>query len=121
MGSNMKFPLMDGPPGAETRFNGQNTLYFSGTGYFGLQNHPELLCAAETALHQYGTHSATSRAGYGNIPLLQELEREAASYFGTDDAVYLATGYLSDMAGIQALCAHTRVDAIFIDESGTAC
>jgi len=116
MSNNIQFPLMEGPPGSETRFNGQNHLYFAGTGYFGLQNHPELLSAAETSLHQYGTHGATSRAGYGNIPLLQELEREAADYFGTDDAVYLATGYLSDMAGIQALCACTRVDAIFMDE-----
>ncbi len=107
---------MDGPPGAETIIDGEPYLYFAGTGYFGLQNHPEIIAAGEKALRQYGTHSATTRAGLGTNPLVLELEKEAASYFGTEDAVYLATGYLSDMAGIQALCNYTRVDAIFIDE-----
>ena len=108
--------LINGPPGAETIFNGESYLYFGGTGYFGLHNHPEIIAAAETALRQYGTHSATSRAGLGTNSQVLELEQEAAAYFGTEDAVYLATGYLSDMAGIQALCDYTQVDAIFRDE-----
>jgi len=108
--------LMEGPPGAETIIDGENYLYFAGTGYFGLHHHPEIIAAAEEALRQYGTHSATTRAGHGTSPQVLELEKEAAAFFGTEDAVYLATGYLSDMAGIQALCNYTRVDAIFIDE-----
>jgi len=107
---------MDGPPGAETIIDGEPFLYFAGTGYFGLHSHPEIIAAAESALHQYGTHSATTRAGLGTNPQVLELEREAAEYFETEDAVYLATGYLSDMAGLQALCDYTRVDAILIDE-----
>ena len=108
--------LIDGPPGAETIFDGESYLYFGGTGYFGLHKHPEIIAAAEKALRKYGTGSATTRGGLGTSPQVLELEREATAYFGTEDAVYLATGYLSDMAGLQALCAYTRVDAIFIDE-----
>ena len=108
--------LIDGPPGAETIFDGESYLYFGGTGYFGLHKHPEIIAAAETALRQYGTGSATTRGGLGTSPQVLELEQEAAAYFGTEDAAYLATGYLSDMAGLQALCEYTRVDAIFIDE-----
>jgi len=111
-----QFPLMDSAPGAKTQFNGAEHLYFGGTGYFGLHNDTELLDAAKLALDQYGTHSATTRAGYGNSAQVQTLEREAAAYFGTEDAVYLATGYLSDMAGLQALAAYKQVDVIFIDE-----
>ncbi len=108
--------LIDGPPGAETNIDGQRYLYFGGTGYFGLHKHPVIIAAAEAALRQYGTGSATTRAGFGTNPQLLELEREAANFFGTEDAVYLATGYLSDMAGLQALCDYTQVDAIFKDE-----
>lgn len=108
--------LMGGPPGAETIIDGENYLYFAGTGYFGLHHHPEIIAAAENALDQYGTHSATTRAGLGTNPQVLELEKEAAAFFNTEDAVYLATGYLSDMAGIQALCNYTRIDVIFIDE-----
>jgi len=107
---------MDGPPGSETIIDGENYLYFAGTGYFGLHHLPEIIAAAEKALRQYGTHTATTRGGLGTNPQVLELEKEAAAFFGTEDAVYLATGYLSDMAGIQALCNYTRVDAIFIDE-----
>ena len=108
--------LIDGSPGAETIFDGESYLYFGGTGYFGLHKHPKIIAAAELALRQYGTGSATTRGGFGTSSQVLELEREAATYFGTEDAVYLATGYLSDMAGLQALCKYARVDAIFIDE-----
>jgi len=111
-----QFPVMQGPPGAETQFDGDMYLYFGGTGYYCLQNNPQVICAAQEALSQNGTHCATSRAGYGNIPIVQELELEAAKYFATDDALYLATGFLSDAAGLQALCHYRQVDVIFVDE-----
>lgn len=108
--------LMESAPGAETTINGIKYLYFGGTSYFGLHNHPAIIQSATDALKKYGMNSATSRNGFGTTPLILEAEKKAAEYFGTEDAVFISSGYLSDMAGIQALSEHENFDVIFMDE-----
>ncbi len=66
--------IMEGPPGAVTVIDGKRCLYFGGTGYFGLQGHPALIRAGVEAFRAFGTHGATSRAGFGNNPVLARVE-----------------------------------------------
>jgi 8-amino-7-oxononanoate synthase len=101
---------------AFTHINGKQYLYFAGTGYFQLQSHPELIEAAVTATRKYGIGSATSRTINGTTPLLTNLEKKIAEFFQTDDAAYLPSGYLSNVAGIQALSEMGLFDVVFIDE-----
>ena len=112
----MSGPLMESAPAAETVIDGRRYLYFGGTGYFSLQNHPALLQAAAEALTRYGMHSATWRGGFGTTPLYVGVEKKAAEFFGTEDAAYIASGYLSNIAGFQALAASAKFDAVFFDE-----
>ena len=70
--------VMESPPGARTIINGRWRDYFSGTGYLGLQGHPDLLAAAASALARYGLTTATSRGGYGEHPLYAAVEQAAA-------------------------------------------
>jgi len=107
--------LMESAPGAETAFNGKRYLYFGGTGYFGLQGNPILLKAACDAVQKYGMHTSTSRSGLGNSPLYEAVETKVAEYFGADGSCYLASGYLGNTAGFQALASLGRYDAIFMD------
>ncbi len=107
---------MGGGPGRETVINGRRCLYFGGTGYFGLQSDPELIASAREALDTYGLGPATSRDLFGTIPPYIELERFAARFFGAEDAVYLPSGYLVNIAAFQALSAAGRFDAVFVDE-----
>jgi 7-keto-8-aminopelargonate synthetase-like enzyme len=112
--------LMQGPPGTETVINGRRCLYFGGTSYYSLQSHPEVLKAAHAALDLYGMHSSTSRAsgGYGDTPLYEEVECVAAEFFGTEDAAYMASGYLTNMAALQVLRQQRGFDVIFQDAMG---
>ena len=55
--------LMESAPGARTIVNGKEVDYFCGTGYLGLQGHPELIKASCEAVKKYGIGSATSRFG----------------------------------------------------------
>ncbi len=114
--------VMESAPGAETVINGRTYVYFGGTGYFGLHGHPELIKAGVEAFQKYGTHSGTTRSGFGNNPVLLEVERRLADYFGTEDAVYFVSGYFANLILAQGLAA--SYDVIFIDEtsirSGTA-
>jgi 8-amino-7-oxononanoate synthase len=87
--------------------------YFAGTGYLGLQSHPDVLEAAQQALQRYGFSTATSRGGYGEHPVYDELERAACAYFGAEKILYFASGYLGMSVLTQATCG--LFDHIFLD------
>jgi len=108
--------IMESKVGTTTRLNGKDYLYFAGTGYFQLQSNPDMIQAAVDATLQFGIGSATSRTISGTTPLLLQLEKKIADFFGTEDAAYLPSGYLSNMAGFQALEKSNVFDIIFIDE-----
>jgi 7-keto-8-aminopelargonate synthetase-like enzyme len=107
-------PIAESPPGAHTRIDGREYLYFVGTGYLGLQGHPEVIRAACEATQRYGIHSATTRAGFGNTPPTLSAERRATEFFATEDAFYFVSGYAGNSILLRAL--EDQFDALLIDE-----
>jgi 7-keto-8-aminopelargonate synthetase-like enzyme len=107
-------PLLQSPPGAVAQIDGREYLYFVGTSYLGLQGHPEVIRAACEATQRYGIHSATTRAGFGNIPPTLDAERRAAEFFGAETAFYFASGYAGN--NILLLTLADDFDVIFIDQ-----
>jgi 8-amino-7-oxononanoate synthase len=112
-------PEMGSPPGAETVIDGRRYLYFGGTGYFGLHGHPSVVRAGIRAFQAYGTHSATSRAGFGSNPALLDVEARLRAFFHEDEAAYFGSGYLGSLVLVQALA--ERHDAVFVDENAHFC
>ena len=110
---------MESAPGARTTIEGRRYLYFAGTGYFGLHGHPDVIQAGVESFRRFGTHSATSRAGFGNNPVLHRVEERLKEYFAAEDAAYFSSGYLSSLVLVQGLA--DRYEAIFIDESAHFC
>lgn len=108
--------LMESAPGALTTINGKEYTYFGGTSYYELHNNSEVINAAIDALKKYGISSSSSRNSYGTTPLLLEVEKAVADFFNCEDAVYLASGFLSDIAAVQAFINMNLFDSIFIDE-----
>ncbi len=116
--SKSSFPfIMENKLRPVSTINGKDYLYFAGTGYFQLQSNSELIEQAVAATRQYGIGTATSRTINGTTPLIIKLEKKIAEFFHTEDAAYLPSGYLSNMAGFQALDTMGFFDMIFIDES----
>src|SRR5690606_18165042 len=107
-------PLLPPPRGPRGVVDGRSYLYFAGTSYLGLHDHPAVLAAAADALARYGMGSATSRAAYGHTPPLLDAEREAAALFGVDDAVILPSGWLGASALLTLLA--PRYDRVVADE-----
>lgn len=107
--------------GTETWINGKKYLYFAGASYFQLNSHPEVIRAASDATIKFGIASATSRAISGTTPLLLEIEKKTAEFFDTEDAAYLPSGYLSNIAGLKALNDMDLFDVIFVDEESHYC
>jgi 7-keto-8-aminopelargonate synthetase-like enzyme len=106
---------MSGAPGPEAVINGRKCVYFGGTGYFALQRSPALVRAAAAAMRKYGVHAAASRSGFGTTRLLLDTENKIAAYFGTQDALYFASAYLSSLFMAQGLA--DRFDVAFVDET----
>jgi 7-keto-8-aminopelargonate synthetase-like enzyme len=116
MKSSRQYHIMEGRPGTTVILDGLKYLYFAGTSYFQLHTHPDVIQAAVDATHKFGMGSATTRQLSGTTPLLQKVEDKLASYFNTEDAVYLPSGYLSSLAGLKALDELGLYDAIFLDD-----
>ena len=112
-------PVIESAPGAETVIDGRRYLYFAGTGYLGLQGHPDVIRAACQATERYGIGSATTRAGLGNTPPVLEVERRAARLFGADDAFYFMSGYVGN--DVLARMIDGEIDAVFVDECSHYC
>ncbi|MEW6651912.1 MAG: pyridoxal phosphate-dependent aminotransferase family protein [Bacteroidota bacterium] len=108
--------LMESAPGAFAKFNGKFYSYFGGTSYYELHKNELVINAAINALKQYGISSSSSRSSFGATQLIIDVEKEAAKYFDCEDAVYLASGFLTDQAAIQALVNLNLFDVIFMDE-----
>lgn len=93
---------------------GRQRDYFSGTGYLGLQSHPRVLQAAVEALQRYGLSTATSRGGYGEHSIYDELESQLRAFFDAQSVLYFSTGYLG--AAVLAQGLRQRCERIFIDD-----
>ncbi len=104
---------MESAPGAKTVINGKTFDYFCGCGYFCLQGHPEMIQAACEAVHKYGIGSATSRSGYGNNPVLIDVETKAAEFFQAQSVLYYVSGYMGSTILLQGLI--DEYDIIFCD------
>ncbi len=110
----MPVPVLETPPGPITTINGREYLYFVGTGYLGLQGHPEVIRAACEAAERYGIGSANSRTAFGTTPPVLDVEARAAELFGLDDAFYFASGWMGNniLVGLPS----GESGLIFIDE-----
>jgi len=105
---------MESAPCAAAMINGRDVDYFCGTGYYALQGHPGLIEAACAATRLYGVNSGTTRAGFGNNPVLLDVEKKAAQFFGAEAALYYVSGYLGNGILLQGLA--PDYDTIFVDE-----
>ena len=85
---------LESPIGPRVTINGREVDYFSGTGYLGLQSHPEVIRAAADTVNQYGLSTATSRGGFGEHPVYHLLEKEACAYFSAEKALFFPSGYM---------------------------
>ena len=66
---------------------GREVLNFCANNYLGLADHPEVIAAAQQALHEHGFGMASVRFICGTQDLHKQLERTIAEFFGTDDAI----------------------------------
>jgi len=105
--------LIQSRVGSTTLINGSPFDVFAGTGYLGLQSHPDVIRAASDCLERYGVSTAIPRGGLGEHPVYSELEAQACAYFGSEKVSLFASGYMGP--AFLAQSTSTLYDVIFVD------
>jgi 8-amino-7-oxononanoate synthase len=72
---------------------GRTMINWSSYNYLGLSGDPQVNRAAQEAIARYGTSVSASRVASGEKPLHRELERELASFLGTEDSLVMVSGH----------------------------
>lgn len=89
-------------------------IMLGGYSYLGLIKHPEIDRAAQEAIRQYGTGTHGVRLLAGSLTLHEELEAEIARFKGTETAVAMSSGYVTNVGTITALM--RRGDVVLCDK-----
>lgn len=105
---------------ARLLIDGVPFLNFSGCNYLALTDKLELRSAAQNVLNDGAGFSRYLVDAYGGYdPYFRAVEEEAATFFGTEAAVYLPSGYLIGAAGFAA--AEPDYDVVLLDENAHWC
>lgn len=94
-------------------------LNFSSNDYLGLAKSPELKSAAIAAIEKFGVGSAASRMLCGGSSAHRDLESKAAEFFGTEAALYFASGYSAAVGTLVAII--KKGDTVILDKRCHAC
>src|SRR5262245_40067788 len=81
----------------------ETAVSFAHNDYLGLAAHPEIVDAGHRALRADGAGSRGSRLLGGNTARHEEAEAAIAAHFGAPAATFFSTGYLANLALLQAL------------------
>ncbi len=94
---------LGGRSGPRATVRGRPMLMLSAYDYLGLIGDSRIERAAVDAVRAYGTGTGGVRLLTGTTELHRELEREIASFKGTDDALAFTSGYMATLGVISAL------------------
>ncbi len=86
------------------RCQGREVILAGTNNYLGLTYHPELMQAAEAALHDHGTGTTGSRMANGTLPHHVALEDALKKFYDAPSALAFTTGFQANLGVIAGLC-----------------
>lgn len=86
---------VDHLPNRTIRHDNQEYLFFSGTAYLGLPQHPAFQHLMQEAMSQYGTAFGSSRNGNLRLSIYEEAESKLATIVGAPAALTLSSGMMA--------------------------
>lgn len=98
----------------EAEAKGLRFASFANYDYLGLSQHPDVEAAAVDAIKTFGSGALASRLVGGERSIHSALERSLADYVGTEEAMVLVSGFLTNDTLISTLFGSR--DLIIVDE-----
>ena len=89
--------------GAHSVIGNQPVLNFASYDYLGLNGHPEITQAVSDVAREWGTSVSASRITAGERGFHQELERQLAENYQTEDAITFVSGHATAVTVVAAL------------------
>lgn len=105
---------IDSAQSSHVRVGDKDYVLMASNDYLDLANHPYVKERVQAAISEFGFGSGGSRLTTGNTRLHDLLEEKIAEFKGTEAAIVFNTGYVANLATIQAICG--KNDVIFSDE-----
>lgn len=100
----LRFPrLLASSQGPEVIVDGRQVICLCSNNYLGLAAHPGIAAAAAQAASEWGFGACASRHITGTMELHTRLETRLSRYFGMPSALLFSSGYLANIAALQAL------------------
>lgn len=94
---------IDHLPGRTITHEGRSYLFFSGTAYLGLPQHPTFQQLLVDAVARYGTTYGSSRNGNLRLSIYQEAEAKLAAMVGAPQALTVSSGMLAGQVVVNYL------------------
>lgn len=107
--------IITSPQSADvTVTGGAHVLNFCANNYLGLADNPELIAAAQGALHKYGFGMASVRFICGTQDIHKELEEKISAFLGMEDTILYSSCFDANAGLFETLLGEE--DAIISDE-----
>jgi len=90
-------PEIKGKDGKYLYIGDRKVLNFASNDYLGLSTLYELREKVARNFQKYGASSSSSRLVSGNYSIINRAEKEYASFFGFDDALFFPSGYQANL------------------------
>lgn len=90
-------------PNRTIELEGKTYLFFSGTAYLGLPQHPTFQTLIQEGLREYGSVYGSSRNGNLQLGIYEHAEVKLAAWTGAEAALTLSSGMLAGQAAIRQL------------------
>ncbi|MDP2355763.1 MAG: aminotransferase class I/II-fold pyridoxal phosphate-dependent enzyme [Beijerinckiaceae bacterium] len=89
--------------GATTVIDGRSLVNFASYDYLGLNGHPHVIEAVETAVRTFGMSVSASRITAGERAIHRELEASLAGLYGAEDAIVFVSGHAGAVSTLATL------------------
>lgn len=97
------FRSIETSSGPHVVINGAPCINFASYDYLSMNHHPSLSAAVGQAVTDHGVSASASRLVGGQHDFHSALERQLAAFVGTEDAVALVSGYLTNFSALRSL------------------
>ncbi|HMN89831.1 MAG TPA: aminotransferase class I/II-fold pyridoxal phosphate-dependent enzyme [Saprospiraceae bacterium] len=90
-------------PGRTVVLNNVSWLYFSGTSYLGMSQHPDFHRLLAEGIQRYGANFGGSRRSNLRLQVYEQAEQYLATYTGAEAALTVSSGTLAGQLAVQIL------------------